>query len=307
MTLKYEVIKTMNNVFTGKTFLEVVFSGTKDECEMYASSARKRSVGSGSTFTVKVAGSITAKTTKSKEKDYTLNGTISATTWQEFRIAMKEVGIYTGTKKYEELVTEYNLLLKAQEAEAEKAKQAEANKKQNAGVKQTQKNAGVKQTQKNAGAKQATEQTMTMTTFMPVKSSNGYTVMPEVKEPVKPIAEEKAEVITSLPEGYVNMIVGYMFEMKNRSYFKDSQLTISTRNIFKAITKASAEYLSVGTIKGIINFLVKTGYLKFEKHENGIQFILNYSDVVRDADGKVIGVRNAVTPKVTADGCYTVM
>lgn len=45
-----------------------------------------------------------AKTTK---KDYTLNGLLGATTWQEFRHAMKEAGINTATKSYEQLVEEY--------------------------------------------------------------------------------------------------------------------------------------------------------------------------------------------------------
>lgn len=39
-----------------------------------------------------------------------MNGTINATTWQEFRVAMKEAGINTGTKTYEQLVEEYNKL-----------------------------------------------------------------------------------------------------------------------------------------------------------------------------------------------------
>lgn len=47
-----------------------------------------------------------------KTKDYTLNGTINATTWQEFRTVMKEAGINTGTKSYAQLVEEYNALSK---------------------------------------------------------------------------------------------------------------------------------------------------------------------------------------------------
>lgn len=47
-----------------------------------------------------------------KKNDYTLNGTINATTWQEFRAVMKEAGINPGTKKYSELVEEYNALPK---------------------------------------------------------------------------------------------------------------------------------------------------------------------------------------------------
>ena len=46
------------------------------------------------------------------KKDYTLNGTINATTWQEFRAVMKEAGINTGTKSYAQLVEEYNALSK---------------------------------------------------------------------------------------------------------------------------------------------------------------------------------------------------
>lgn len=52
---------------------------------------------------VKEEITMTAKT----KKDYTLNGTINATTWQEFRTAMKDAGISTGTKTYEQLATEY--------------------------------------------------------------------------------------------------------------------------------------------------------------------------------------------------------
>lgn len=48
-------------------------------------------------------------TTKTK-KDYTLEGTINATTWQEFKTVMKEAGINTGTKTYEQLVEEYKSL-----------------------------------------------------------------------------------------------------------------------------------------------------------------------------------------------------
>lgn len=47
-----------------------------------------------------------------KTKDYTLNGTINATTWQEFRAVMKEAGINTKTKTYAQLVEEYNALSK---------------------------------------------------------------------------------------------------------------------------------------------------------------------------------------------------
>lgn len=46
------------------------------------------------------------------KKDYTLNGTINATTWQEFRTIMKEAGINTATKSYDQLVEEYNNLSK---------------------------------------------------------------------------------------------------------------------------------------------------------------------------------------------------
>jgi nicotinate-nucleotide pyrophosphorylase len=54
------------------------------------------------------------KEDKKMKKDYTLNGTINAKTWQEFRVAMKEVGINTGTKTYEQLVEEYNALPKCE-------------------------------------------------------------------------------------------------------------------------------------------------------------------------------------------------
>lgn len=47
-----------------------------------------------------------------KAKDYTLNGTINATTWQEFRAAMKEAGINIKNKTYTQLVEEYNALPK---------------------------------------------------------------------------------------------------------------------------------------------------------------------------------------------------
>ena len=54
----------------------------------------------------------TIKEEKTMKKDYTLNGTINATTWQEFRAVMKEAGINTGTKSYAQLVEEYNALSK---------------------------------------------------------------------------------------------------------------------------------------------------------------------------------------------------
>ncbi len=49
-------------------------------------------------------------TMKTAKKDYTLNGTINATTWQEFRKVMKDAGINTGTKSYDQLVEEYKSL-----------------------------------------------------------------------------------------------------------------------------------------------------------------------------------------------------
>lgn len=52
------------------------------------------------------------KENKTMKKDYTLNGTINATTWQEFRTVMKEAGINTATKSFDELVEEYNNLSK---------------------------------------------------------------------------------------------------------------------------------------------------------------------------------------------------
>lgn len=55
------------------------------------------------------------KEDKKMKKDYTLNGKLTATTWQEFRVAMKEVGINTGTKTYEQLVEEYNALPKGED------------------------------------------------------------------------------------------------------------------------------------------------------------------------------------------------
>ena len=49
---------------------------------------------------------------KTTNKDYTLNGAVNAATWQEFRTVMKEAGINTATKTYDELVEEYNNLSK---------------------------------------------------------------------------------------------------------------------------------------------------------------------------------------------------
>lgn len=62
-----------------------------------------------------VRNNVTNNTTTNKEdkkmkKDYTLNGKLTATTWQEFRAAMKEAGIDTATKTYAQLVEEYNAL-----------------------------------------------------------------------------------------------------------------------------------------------------------------------------------------------------
>ena len=59
-----------------------------------------------------VTSNTTNKEEKNMKKDYTLGGSLTATTWQEFRVAMKEVGIDTGTKTYAQLVEEYNALPK---------------------------------------------------------------------------------------------------------------------------------------------------------------------------------------------------
>ena len=59
-----------------------------------------------------IINNTTIKEETTMKKDYTLNGTINATTWQEFRAVMKEAGINTGTKSYAQLVEEYNALSK---------------------------------------------------------------------------------------------------------------------------------------------------------------------------------------------------
>lgn len=48
-----------------------------------------------------------------KTNDYTLNGTLTAKNWTEFKAVCKEHGINCGTKKFDELVMELSAILSA--------------------------------------------------------------------------------------------------------------------------------------------------------------------------------------------------
>jgi hypothetical protein len=100
---KYFVFR--NDPTYGSYNEELVFEGTEEECKDYVIKETKDNTSEDYNYDYRIR-----KENKTMKKDYTLNGTINATTWQEFRKAMKEAGIETGTKSYEQLVEEYNKL-----------------------------------------------------------------------------------------------------------------------------------------------------------------------------------------------------
>lgn len=192
--------------------------------------------------------------TMKKTKDYTLNGTINATNWQEFRAAMKEAGINTGTKTYDALVEEYNALQK---------------KDTDAGIAIT------------VGDGVAND------IYYPELQEEVPATVP-ISNKLKP------EVITKLPVELINKILEGLnsrkrkFDSRGLIYTKDVYSAVC-----KAYCWYTNSYgkLPESKIKGVINFMVSAGYLTFKKDDaNHIQFFLNFNDVIKDGN-KVIGVK----------------
>ena len=176
--------------------------------------------------------------TMKTNKDYTLNGAINATTWQEFRTVMKEAGINTGTKSYHELVEEYNKLPK--------------------------------------------DNVISVGDM----SSDRYSEIETVEQTTVKENDNKPEVITKLQNDFVNKLI---LELHSRRRKFDSRGLIDVSDAYKAVCQVF-DRPSVSKIKGVLNFMVRCGYITF-KNDRGLQLFLTFSDVVKDENNNVIGVR----------------
>ena len=130
-----------------ETYVALVKAGKNEEALLIAEEIRNIEE---TTETVKEEKEIETMATANKtKKDYTLNGTINATTWQEFRAVMKEAGINTATKTYAQLVEEYNALSVKEEVVSTDTTTVNAPETSNEEVKQEQATAEKKETVKH--------------------------------------------------------------------------------------------------------------------------------------------------------------
>lgn len=168
-----------------------------------------------------------------KTKDYTLNGTINATTWQEFRAAMKEAGINIKNKTYAQLVEEYNVLTAVEET--------------------------------------VVEETAVIIPVGDMSSDKYYPELQEIQEEKKP--EKKATEITidrKHGDFLVRNIVKASF-VASKGDSKGKRIIIM-RKLFGVIKDAYSnnnESIDEAFIKGIINQLVTLNYITFKKYESG--------------------------------------
>ena len=224
-------------------------------------------------MTQKTQKNLTNNTTKTNKeakimKDYTLGGTINATTWQEFRKVMKEAGINTGTKSYVQLVEEYNALITEKEvvSDNEDVVISVGDFSQDKYYPELQKETEVKEKAKVEEVEQVQDETKTKKT--------------------------KPEVFDKLPIALINKLIG---ELDDRKSLFDSRGKIDTKQVYKAIYACVGDGRSLipeNTMKGYINALVRLGYLRFERSEDGyIKFFVTFKDVVKDKNDTVIGVQ----------------
>lgn len=168
-----------------------------------------------------------------KAKDYTLNGAINATNWQEFRAVMKEAGISTGTKTYAQLVEEYNVLTAVEET--------------------------------------VVEETTVIVPVGDMSSDKYYPELQEIQEEKKP--EKKATEITidrKHGDFLVRNIMKASF-VASKGDSKGKRIIIM-RKLFGVIKDAYSnnnELVDEAFIKGIINQLVTLNYITFKKYESG--------------------------------------
>ena len=268
----------------------------------------------------------TINTTNTKEnktmktKDYTLNGTINATTWQEFRTVMKEAGINTATKSYDKLVEEYNNLSKdnivsvgdmssdryseIEEETKEETNMEDYNKSRKAYLKEfaggyyigwqeyddnvhASYDAGKSCKTKKEAAKVI--RNLQKSGYEDIELSQitleGDGPEINITEFLKDIPEE----IETLPDIILNKLLG---ELHSRRGKFDERGLIQVSDAYKSVCKTFDGYLHDTFIKGVLNYMVTNKYIRFTRVNGQLQLFLTFKDVVRDNSGKVIGVKN---------------
>ena len=167
-----------------------------------------------------------------KAKDYTLNGAINATNWQEFRAVMKEAGISTGTKTYAQLVEEYNVLTAVEET--------------------------------------VVEETAVIIPVGDMSSDKYYPELQEIQEEKKPEKKATITIDRKHSDFLVRNIVKASF-VASKGDSKGKRIIIM-RKLFGIIKDAYSnnnELVDEAFIKGIINQLVTLNYITFKKYESG--------------------------------------
>ena len=265
------------------------------------------------------------KESKTMKKDYTLNGTINATTWQEFRTVMKEAGINTGTKSYEQLVEEYNNLPKeniVSVGDMSSDRYSEVIEE--------------KETKEETDMKDANYYSYenTRERFLNEFEGGYYVKWYEYDENVHSFYDagqafktkkETAKFLRTLND-YEDVELtritrdGNYPEINITDFLKDIPVEIETlhdiilnklleelhlhrgkfdargliqvSNVYKAICKTFDGRLEDNFIKGVINYMITNKYIRFTKINGQLQLFLTFKDVVKDDAGKVIGVRN---------------
>lgn len=100
-----------------------------------------------------------------------------------------------------------------------------------------------------------------------------------------------SKTIKSLHISQVNTIIEQLWNRKSKF---DSRGLIDVKEVYRAVRAAYhvQGLMDDAVLKGTINFMVACGYLKFERvGRNGLVFFVNFKGVVRDENGRVIGVR----------------
>lgn len=98
--------------------------------------------------------------------------------------------------------------------------------------------------------------------------------------------------IEKMPIGMVNRLCE---ELNKRKRKNDSKGLIYIKDLYSAVAAVYGNYAPEEDIKATINALVCLGYLEYYKMYNGGKFYVLFTDVLRDSNNKVIGVR--WTPK----------
>lgn len=245
--------------------------------------------------------------------DYTLNGNINATNWAEFKAAMKEAGINTGTKKYIELAEEYKVVQFLADTEKYDVLVKRINEMSFVATKGAVKGKRIIAFRKMFGSIKhvaGLEVDMTTGCIQRVIEKPGKDGFITVERHTSETGKYK-EVVFFIVNNTDNADDGSVEEVNKLSYAEVNRLIdeldkrrtvdihghIHTRQVYKAICSVygttSSGMLRNSFIKGVINFLVKTGYIRFDRSITGSPvFYLNFENVVKD-NGTVIGVQKS--------------